>query len=132
MSICVHAHASPSTLTPLTRLTLHYLWVHAGIIAIPARVYYPGMLMRGIIWSAAPAEIARRPDAKALRGVRSNAASRRAGQWDTVCNMRAKGDEIRESAHAAMLGAIARKRGRGHMERVLASTAAAAERRSRP
>ena len=43
----VSTRASPSTLAPLTRLTLPYLWVRAGIIAIPARVYYLGMLMRG-------------------------------------------------------------------------------------
>ena len=34
---------------------------------IPARVYYLSMLMRGFIRSAAPAEMARRPGAKALR-----------------------------------------------------------------
>jgi len=69
--VCVHAHTSPSTLTRLTRLTLPYLWVRAGIIAIPARVYYLGMLMRGSIRSAATAEVARRSGAKGWRGVRT-------------------------------------------------------------
>ena len=57
----------PKSRPPPTRLTLPYLWVRAGIIAIPARVYYLSMLMRGFIRSAAPAEMARRPGAKALR-----------------------------------------------------------------
>ena len=43
--------------------TLPYLWVHAGIRAIPARVYYLGTLMSVPIQSAATSEnqMARRP-----------------------------------------------------------------------
>ena len=69
--MCPRARIPPSTLAPLTRLTLPYLWVRAGIIAIPARVYYLSMLMRGSIQSAATAEVARRSGAKGWRGVRT-------------------------------------------------------------
>ena len=64
VSMCPRARI-PYPQTPLTRLTLPYLWVRAGIIAIPARVYYLSMLMGVFIRSAAPAEVARRPGAKA-------------------------------------------------------------------
>ena len=42
--------------------TLPYLWVHAVIRAIPARVYYLGTLIMSVpIQSAATSEMARKP-----------------------------------------------------------------------
>ena len=67
----------PKSRPPPTRLTLPYLWVRAGIIAIPARDYYLIMLMWLLIQSAAGAEMARKPGANGQRGMRTRP---RAGQ----------------------------------------------------
>ena len=67
----------PKSRPPPTRLTLPYLWVRAGIIAIPARDYYLIMLMWLLIQSAARAEMARKPGANGQRGMRTRP---RAGQ----------------------------------------------------
>ena len=105
--VSIHAHASTNPLTPLTRLTLPYLWVRAGIRAIPARVYYLGVLMRLSIRSEAAAEMARRNGGKGWGGARTRP---RAGRRAACCRGhivgQRGGDPREDPGHAGEAGML--------------------------
>ena len=91
MSKCVHAHASPSTLAPLTPITLPYLWVPArGSSRSPHGATISKNADEGVHpVSGHTAEVARRSGAKRWSGVITRPRGGR-GSWMRSAHMRTK------------------------------------------